>query len=242
VIEIVPTASQLRVPRKGRDRRAARRQSLAGIVTLVLAASTVGGVGAIPARPSPPAAPLETEALARAQKIRAEVTAGYRHAPGRNLAVTEATPTGIVESVTLITDWVESWRVVATNNGIYFAICDAGARCPYPVRSAAWPAEASTPRRMALELALRTFVETSANLVVVALPTVRPVWIVFERDDLLATMDARTAIQQLASNPGVAGSTLQEVVNQLTRPRMFVPLPILPPPDDTIYAVRLVAD
>jgi hypothetical protein len=54
-------------------------------------------------------------------------------------------------------------------------------------------------------------------------------------------MDATTAIQQLASNPGVAGSQLQETVNQLTRPRMFVPLPI-PPPDDTIYAVRLVAD
>jgi hypothetical protein len=197
-------------------------------------------VAAIPARPSPSASPLETEALARARQIRADVTARYLHAPGRKLAVTEATPTAIVESVTLITDWLEPWRVVAADRGIYFAICPVRARCPYPARSAARPADAFAPRRMALELALRTFVETSTSLVVVALPTVRPLWVVFERDDLLETLDAAKVVGQLASNPGVACSALQEIVNRLTLPRVFVPLPILPPPDDTIYAVRLV--
>ncbi len=131
--------------------------------------------------------------------------------------------------------------MVPADNGIYFAICSARARCPYPTRSAAWPAVAFLPRRQAIELAVRTFLETSVTLVVVALPTVEPVWVVFERDDLLANIDAPAVHHQLASKPAVVAPPLRELVGRLTRPRLFRPLPILPPPDDTIYAVRLFA-
>jgi len=171
--------------------------------------------------------------------IRAEVDARYRLVPGRKLAVTEATSTAVVESFTLLTDPFEPLRVVPADNGIYFAICSARAKCPYPARSAAWPAVAFLPRRQALELALRTFLETSVSLVVVALPTAEPVWVVFERDDLLANINAPAVIDQLAGPAAAINTPLWELVGRLTRPRLFRPLPILPPPDDTIYAVRL---
>lgn len=215
------------------------RWRLARTLILVVVAIVAGGMAAIPAQSSSTASALETEALTRAGVIRAEVTARYRHAPGRKLAVTEATPTGVVESITLITDWLEPERVVAADNGIYFAICSVRAKCPYPARSAVWRAEAFLPRRMALELAVRTLLETSVELVIVALPTARPVWVVVERDDLLASVDTPAVLDQLASNPAVIDPSLRERVDRLTRPRLFVPLPILPPPEGTIYALRL---
>ena len=196
-------------------------------------------VAAVPAQAATSASALERGALAQARVIRAEVDARYRHVPARKLAVTEATPTGVVQSITLITDWLD-WHVVPANNGIYYAICSARARCPYPVLSAAWPAVAILPRRQALELALRTFLETTVSLVVVALPTARPVWVVFGRDDFLTDIDARVVLDQLEGDPAIIDRPLLEFVDRLTRPRLFLPLPILPPPDDTIYAVRLV--
>ncbi len=190
--------------------------------------------------------------------IRAEVDARYRLVPGRKLAVTEATSTAVVESFTLLTDPFEPLRVVPADNGIYFAICSARAKCPYPARSAAWPAVAFLPRRQALELALRTLLKTSVSLVVVALPTAQPVWVIFERDDLLANIDAPAVLDQLAKPPAVIDRPLRDLVGQLTRPRLFLidrplrdlvgqltrprlflPIPILPPPRDTINAVSL---
>jgi hypothetical protein len=207
---------------------------------LVLFTIVACGVAAMPAKPSSsPASALETEALKSARLIRAEVAARYRHVPGRKLAVTEATSTGVVETITLITDWVAPWRVVPADNGIYFAICSARAKCPYPARSGAWPASAFKPRRQALELAVRTLRETSVDLVVVALPTARPTWIVVERDDLIASVDASALLDRLASNPAVVDPLLRQIVDRLTGTRLFLPLPILPPPDDTIYAARL---
>ena len=180
------------------------------------------------------------ETVTQAQVIRAEVGAKYRLAPGRKLLVTEATSTGVVDSISLITDWLEPPRAVPAGNGIYFAICSARATCPYPRRSAAWRPLAFRPRRQALELALRSFRETSADLVVVALPTAQPVWLVFERDDFLATVDSQTVLEQLAPSPGVSDKPLQDLVDRLTRPRLFVPLLGLPPPEDTIYAAQLI--
>lgn len=219
-------------------RQALGRQELVWRLPLVLVTLATAGVGAIPAQSSSGSA-LEPEALAHARQVRAAVTARYRLLPGRRLVVTEATSTGVVRSLTLITDWLEPWRVVPADNGIYFAICSARAKCPYPARTAAWPVEAFLPRRMALELALRTLLETSVNLVVVALPTARPVWVVVERDDLPASVDAPAVLDSLASNPAATDPPLRELVDRITRPRLFVPLPILPPPDDTIYAVGL---
>jgi hypothetical protein len=72
----------------------------------------------------------------------------------------------------------------------------------------------------------------------VALPTVEPVWVVVERDDV-ATIDSRAVLARLASSPAVDDGSLRELVDRLTRPRLYRPIPILPPPDDTLYALRL---
>jgi len=200
-----------------------------------------GAIPAVPAHSPTTASALAPEALTRARVIRAEVNARYRLMPGRKLVVTEATSTRVVQSFTLVTDWLEPPRVVPADNGIYFAICSARAKCPYPRRSAAWPADAFLPRHEALELALRTFMETSVSLVIVALPTAKPVWVVFERDDLLANIDAPALLARFANPPAAADTAFRELIGQLTRPRLFLPLPILPPPRDTIYAARLFA-
>jgi hypothetical protein len=204
----------------------------------VLATLAVGAAVAVTALSSPTAAALEPDALTRARAIRAELSARYRVMPGRKLVVTEATTTGVVETLTLVTDWLEP-RVVRADNGIYFAICSLRARCPYPARSKAWRTLAFLPRRQALELALRTFLETPVSLVVVALPTREPVWVVFERD-FLTEIDAPAVLEQLAATRASVRPPLRKLVDQLTFSRLFVPLPVLPPPDDTIYAIRLL--
>jgi hypothetical protein len=225
----------VKVARASGGRKLPRKLALA-LVTLA-----AGALVAFPAPVSAVTSALAPQALAHARVIRAETNVRYRLLPGRKLVVTESTSTGVVQSLTLVIDWVELSRVVPADNGIYFAICSVRARCPYRARSAAWPTLAFLPRRQALELALRTFVETSVSLVVVALPTAKPVWVVFERDDLFATISAPAVLDQLAKQPAVADAALRELVDQLTRPRLFLPLPILPPPDDTIYAVPLFA-
>ena len=212
---------------------------------LVLATLAAGAAAAVTAHSSATAASetaaaLEPQALTRARAIRAEVSARYRLLPGRKLVVTEATTTGVVETLTLVTDWLDP-HVVPADNGIYYAICSLRARCPYPRRSAAWRALAFLPRRQALELALRTLLETSVSLVVVALPTAEPVWVVFERDHLLSSIDGPAALEQLAASRTSVQPPLRKLVDQLTRPRLFAPLPILPPLDDTIYATPLFA-
>ena len=133
---------------------------------------------------------------------------------------------GVVESVSLMTDPVEPLHVVPARNGIYFALCSVRANCPYPARSAAWPAAAFRPRRQALELAVRVFSRTTADLVVVALPTRSPTWIVFERADVFAEVGA-TLRDQLAGDPGFADAGLRAIVDRLTRERTFVPLEVM---------------
>jgi hypothetical protein len=206
---------------------------------LALAALAAGAAAALAAQSSAVAADAGPEALIRARAIGAEVDARYRLAPGRKLAVTEVTTTGVVGSLTLVAEPFDQPRVVSAGNGIYFALCPPRATCPYPARSRSWPATAFRPRRQALELALRTFLETSATLVVVSLPTVEPTWVVFERDDLLATFDAPVVPALFGGAPAVADAQLRELVDRLTRSRLFVPIAVLPPLRDTIVAVSL---
>jgi hypothetical protein len=220
---------------------AGARSHLPYKLPLALATMAAGAVAALPAPASATTSALAPEAVTRARAIRAEINARYRLMPGRKLVVTEATSTGVVESLTLSGGPFQPWRVVPADNGIYFAICSPRATCPYPGRSAAWPAAAYLPRREALELALRTFLETSVSLVVVALPTAEPVWVVFDRDDLLAGIDAPALLNQLANQPEVTDTELSDVVGRLTGPRLFLPIPLLPLPRDTIYAVQLLA-
>ena len=224
---------------RARTARASERNRLVWKLLVVLAALATGAVAAFSAHSASAASAVGSDVLIRARAIRAEINARSRITPGRRLVVTEATSTGVVRSITLVTDWLEPPRVVPADNGIYFAICSRHTKCPYPARSAAWPSVAFLPRRLALELALRTLLQTSASVVVVALPTVRPVWVVFERDDLLAEIDAAAALDQLGSSPLVINPALRKLIDQLTRPRLFVPLLLLPPPDETIYAVQL---
>jgi hypothetical protein len=217
-----------------------RRDRLFGLIILVAMVAAVAlamrASAAVPAHLSA-TAPATQEALARAQAIRTEVTARYRPLSGRKLVVTDATIMGGDSFLALWShDWLDG-RIVPVNGGIFFDICSARARCPYPARWAAWRVAAFMPRRQALELALRTFLETTVNLVVVSLPTAQPVWAVFERDDLLANIDAKAGLDQLASSPAVIEPPLRELVGRLTRPRLFAPVAL--GPDESVIAVRL---
>ncbi len=101
-------------------------------LALTLATLVAGTVAALPAPASAATSALAPETLTRARVIRAETNARYRLMPGRKLVVTEATSTGVVESLTLLTDPLEPLRVVPADNGIYFAICSARAKVPLP--------------------------------------------------------------------------------------------------------------
>jgi hypothetical protein len=207
---------------------------------LALAAVAAGAVAAIPASASKSLPELQPQALVRAKAIRTNVNARYRRLPGRKLAVTEVTSMGVVDSVSLIIDPLEPPSVVSAENGIYFALCTVGARCPHPPRSAAWPATAFRPRRQALELAVWAFAQTAASLVVVALPTWSPTWVVFERDDLSSEIGAPLR-EQLAADPRYADAGLHAAVDELTVGRTFVPLGIEPvaPGRETFIAIAL---
>jgi hypothetical protein len=183
------------------------------------------------------AAVLAPAALTHAREIRKAVNTRYRNMPDRNLVVREAKPLAPVGwTLTLwVEDPVEPFRVVEADNGIFFSICSPRATCPYPRRGAR-PAVAFTPRRIALELALRTFLGTSVSLVVVALPTAEPVWLVAERDDLLGSVDPRALVDRLTDHSAVDDTEFRNLVDRLTLSRLFRPLPILPLPDRTFYA------
>jgi hypothetical protein len=116
-------------------------------------------------------------------------------------------------------------RVVPADNGIYFAICPVRSTCPYPARRFARPAADLASRRLALELAVRTFLETSADVVAVSLPTPRSVLLVVEREDLLRELEVPAMADALGGDPAVPpGPWLQAVVDKITRPRVFVAL------------------
>jgi hypothetical protein len=119
---------------------------------------------------------------------------------------------------------------VPADNGIHYAICPVRATCPYPGPRAARPANAFVPRRQALELALRTFLETSATVVSVSLPTPEYVFFLVERDEL-REVDMAGLAKALAGNPARSpASTLRRTVDEITRPRLFVPLGLEPTP------------
>ena len=184
----------------------------------------------------------DAEPLAHARQIRAEVDSHYRRSHGPRLAVTEASSTAVIDSFTLFSGLAEEPRVLPAANGIYYAVCPIGATCPYPGRRAQ-PATAFLPRRAALELAVRTFLETSADLVAVSLPTARFVLLILERDDVLGNVDAAALRDMLAVDPATApDNPLRRLVDQLTRPYLFVPWALVPVSDtrETILASRLL--
>jgi hypothetical protein len=167
---------------------------------------------------------LEPSALVQANTIRLAMNPRYAQAQGPALVVTEASSTGVVESFTLFTPTPEGARVVPADNGIYFAICPLRAVCPYPGRRLARPVAAYLPRRLALELAVRTFLETTANLVAVSLPTRSFRLLIVQREELAQEVDLSSLSRALAGNPMRFSAELNRVVVSLTRPRIFVPL------------------
>lgn len=166
---------------------------------------------------------LESGSLSRAQVIRVEMNARYRLLQSGALAVTEATSTGVVESFALLAPDLVETRLVPADAGIWYAICPIRARCPYPTRPFARPAGDRVLRRMSLELALRTFVETSADLVAVSLPTARFIAFVVERKDLAGEVNFRSLAAALGGNPSRAlTAPVENIVRQVTRPRVFL--------------------
>jgi hypothetical protein len=201
------------------------------LLSRILAAllAVVAGVGT--ASSASAARSTSTASLAQAGTIQAEVDARY---PA--LRVTEASSTAVIDSVTLFTAESDP-RVVPAENGIYFAVCPIRARCPYPGRVARAPS-AFAPRRLALELAVRTFLETEADLVLVSLPTPRFVLLVFER----AEFDASAISEDIANDPRRQASLqLRSVVDSTTLRRLFGPFALEPCPNgrDTLLALSL---
>jgi hypothetical protein len=189
---------------------------------------------------SPVASTIEPTSLARAQTIRAQLDARYRVVRGRALAVTEASGTGVVESFTLLTPDLLETRVLPADNGIYYALCPVRASCPYPARRFARPAAELLPRRLALELALRTFLETSADVVAVSLPTPRFILFVVEREELAREVDLSAQAKALDRDPSrPLSSSLEVIVDRVTRPRVYVTLGLEPTASgrDTLVAV-----
>lgn len=212
-----------------------RLRTLPRWIALASIALGLGAVAAGPAHSSATAPGPAEDALLHAQSIRTEVNSRYRPLSGRTPVVTDATSMGSGLLVLLDKDWLDG-LVVEIDHGIFFSICSARARCPYAARRAAWRVAALTPRRQALELALRTFLETTVRLVVVSLPTAQPVWAVFSRD-ILPTVDVRAVLDRLVSSPAVSESPLRVLVDRLTRSRLFAPVAM--GLDDSVIAARL---
>ena len=190
------------------------------VVGALLAVATVT---AFPVQASPTASMLEPRSLARALTIRAQLDARYRLVPDGALAVTEATSAGVVESFTLLTPDLLEIRSVPAKYGIWYAICPVRAACPYPAPRFARPAADFIPRRLALELALRTFLETSADVVAVLLPTRTFIAFIVERGELSREVDMRTLAKALGDDPSRAlAASLERIVDRVTRPRVYL--------------------
>jgi hypothetical protein len=182
--------------------------------------------------------------LDRARKVARDVERRYRLPGGRRLAVAEVATTLPVASLELMTSAAGPSRSVATDNGIYFALCGRGARrhCAFPAANSG-RAAAFLARRQGLELALRTFRETPATLVVVSLPqsATRAVLLVFERDTA-PRGDWRELLRSLErARPGTGTPALLSEVDRVTRARLFAPhgLTSLSETQESLVAVAL---
>ena len=202
-----------------------------GRILMVCGLLLVGAGEVSPVLASPSAAALEQKSLARAQAIRSQMDARYRAMPGRGLGVTEASSTGVIESFELLTPDLLETRVLPADNGIWYGTCTRRAVCPYPARRSARPAADLAPRRLALELALRTFLETSVDVVGVSLPTAQFTAFIVERTELAREVDLSTVAEALAGDPSRAlAASLARVVDRVTAPRVFEGMGLEPMP------------
>ncbi len=228
--------------------RGAAHSIVFGLSLLALFASVAQAGNSLPAESfrsagqivSPAGAADMPHALAQVRKIKAQINARNLGPRGSKLAVTEASSTGVIESFSLLTASLDEMRVVPADTGIYFAICPFRAICPNPARRSARPAAAFLPRRQALELALRTFIETSADVVAVSLPTIRFVLFIVEREELKREVDMPALAERLARDPVIAAdASLRKSVDRLTYSRIFAPVSLesTPAGRDTLTAI-----
>ena len=202
---------------------------LTGVTSAMLA---IGALPAPSADASSTASMLERRSLERAQTIRAQVDARYRALPRRGVAVSEATSTGVAESFALLTPDLLGARFLPADNGIWYAICPVQATCPYPARRFARHAADLLSRRLALELALRTFLQTSVDVVAVSLPTSRFSAFIVERKELAREVDIPALAKALGGDPARAlSASLQAAVDRVTRPRVFDFMGLEPAPN-----------
>lgn len=161
------------------------------------------------------------EPTTQADTIRADLQARVRLLAEPALAITESTTTDAIDSFTLLSRDLLELRFVSAAGGVWYAICPARATCPFPARRMALAALEPVPRRLALELAVRTFLETDAPVVGVALPTARVVAVVFEREEL-AGVELATLARKLDRAPlGDPPDDLRRAVDELTIPRTY---------------------
>ena len=183
----------------------------------------------------------ESPALVHARTIQGDASSRYLGSHGTGLEVTEASSSAVIESFTLLSPDLTDARIVSAARGIYYAICPVGATCPYPARRLARAPASFLPRRLALELAVRTFRDTTADVVAVSLPTASFVLFVIERGDL-ADDHLIAAARALRGDPDRSPSpALRALVDRVTRPRIFafVGLESTPSGRDSLAAVPL---
>jgi hypothetical protein len=207
----------------------AKPRTLVGALLLAAVALTCFSALALPAFGSSPRSPNEATTLARAEVIRDELNARYRSLSGRRLVITEASSTSVVESFALLSPDLQERRTVAARNGVWYALCPPRATCPYPPPRDGRPASAYLPRQLALELSIRTFLETSVNVVAVSLPTPHHFTVfVVERAEVMGDADLLSLPH--ATRRDGASVWRRPTVDRATRPRVFVFLGMEPTP------------
>jgi hypothetical protein len=204
---------------------------------IALVAASISGVPI--ASGSPDASQRDSLAVPRAESIRLEVSSRYARSGNDGLEVTEASSTGVVESFTLLSAHLTEARIVPAGNGVYYSICPVNAECPYPERRFAHSAASFVPRRIALELAVRTFQEMSADVVAISLPTRRFVLIIIERTEFAQDELSSLAKALARSRRQSASVALHRLVDRATRPRVYavIGLESTPSGRDTLGAV-----
>ncbi len=193
---------------------------LIAAMSAVTAAAAVAGANALGPR-----------TLAQARAIKAEITARYVRQGGPKLVVTEASPTSVIESFLLLSSDLLELRVVPADNGIHYAICPVRATCPYPGPRAGRPASAFVPRRQALELAAADVPRNVRRRSSRSRSRRRDyVFFLVERDELQG-FDMAALAKALGGNPARSpAASLRRIVDEITRPRLFVPLGLEPTP------------
>ena len=197
-------------------------------VPIVISTAVLVAIGFLAVASLSHAAPPTSESvsvrLERAETIRADAHARLHLLPGAQLRLAAPTTMDEIESFMLLSEDLLGQHFVAAANGVWYSICARRGPCVAPARRLTRPAADHVARRLALELAVRTFLETDASVVAVSLPTPRVVVVVLVREELARGADLDSLASMLRRQPvHVAPSAgLRDLVDTLTRPRTYL--------------------